>query len=133
MVRLDNQHKTNKRIINMTGVTLKWLNSFHQGVLLEAHEVAIVAKPHIGQWGDSAGRLISLVNLREVAARIPRGEELSARITAAINGIVENITQFPNPDDPGNSPYHGSIPSTLGWQWPPGPPPGPLKKVRSWK
>jgi hypothetical protein len=82
--------------------------------------------PQPQPWRPAAEQIITLVNLKQAASKTKGTEELVRRIDAQIAGVINGSLEFPNPDDPGTSAHSVPIQNSLGWHWPPGPPPGPL-------
>jgi hypothetical protein len=74
---------------------------------------------HASHWRLAADRIISLVSLKLVAARVKGGEAVAKGVNAAINSAIEGVF---NSSEPGDDTPTRVPPSFVHW---PGPPPGP--------
>jgi len=73
-------------------------------------------------------RIISLLNLKDVASGLSDGENLVQGAKTQLAGIVKEISKFPNPGDPGTASDSGPD-FSFPWQWPGPIPPGPLSVI----
>src|ERR1039457_310763 len=103
----------------------------HIYVTPAVHPLELRSESHPHSRCEAAANIISLLNLKDVAAKLRGGEDLIKGVNAQLEGIISAISSYPNPDDPGTSP-HNNPPGIgpVGWHWHGPIPPGPLKVIQ---
>ena len=94
--------------------------------LVDVHEHH--GEPNPSPWHEAAEEIISLLNLKDLAAKIPKVEGFTKSIDAQLASLIEAIALTPDPEaaPPSRHPFpHGPI----LWHWGGPIPPGPLRVI----